>query len=157
FDYGNGGAGFDLLVNRDEHFHNLAGHRRDDVRSLVGISAQGLCTAPSFRVRERNRKAGRPNDNINLFARFGSAFNSAIENSAVLNQQIAMFGFPCLEFVMTTIYLGEYTRVFPPYLDIGLITGNRGVQFHVFSFMQLYLLLRRSEMFMECDLRVHFS
>ena len=58
---------------------------------------------------------------------------------------------------MTTIYLGEYTRVFLPYLDIGLITGNRGVQFHVFSFMQLYLLLRRSEMFMECDLRVHFS
>src|SRR5439155_10615491 len=88
FNHGNAGSGFDVLTCFDKHAHNLSRHWRYDARGSVTMGAERQRATQTFRISERNSISIRASDHIEGGARLRTAFDPAIENLRVTNQQI---------------------------------------------------------------------
>src|SRR5438309_390709 len=82
FDYHDARAGVDLFANLDQDARHLAGHRRDDMRSLVCVFLRHLRTAQAFRIGEGDRVTRRADHDVDSLSGFGAAFDSTIEDPA---------------------------------------------------------------------------
>src|SRR5438270_10952136 len=88
FNHSDAGAGFDSLTYFDKHAHKLSRHRRHDPRGCVSIGTERHRAAQTLWISKGNRMSIRTDNHVETGARLGTAFNPAIKDMSITNQQI---------------------------------------------------------------------